>query len=251
MKDCIKTCFGANPKESPDFGKIGTECHVERLKNLIQTSGGEVLCGGVSEIDKSARYVPPTLIKGVSPDAPILKEEIFGPVLPILTFQDMDEAVEKANSIGDSALAMYIFSEDSANIEKALTQIESGGASVNTVFEQLTSELMPFGGKGASGYGKYHGKFGFDEFCHFRAVVRKSTLPGMRAAFAPLPVADKPVPDFVYTIAIKVTLGVLPGPVKRLMRQRTLRKMTKLALVAAAFWTFGPRIRECMEFVGA
>jgi len=250
LLESLKASYGADPKESPEYGRIVSQDHVERIQKLIETSGGEVLCGGVSQIDKSQRYIPPTIIKGVSMNAPIMKEEIFGPVLPILTYKTLDEALKVVNAM-DTPLAAYFFSQNKANIEKMLTDVESGGASVNTIMEHIFSESLPFGGKGASGSGKYHGHYGFEEFSHMRAVVRKSVLPGMRSSPLPAPKASAPTPDMVYTIASKVTIGILPRPLKRLMRQRMLRKVFKIAFAATVFWTLGPRIRQLMEMVGA
>merc|ERR1711879_851782 len=111
-------------------------------------------------------------------------------------------------------LAFYVYSENSQTIETALSAISSGGSCVNSSFEHLLGEEMPFGGKGESGMGYYHGKFGFDGFSHSRAVLYKSTLPGFNGPAFPLPDAKSPTPDFVYNLVVKMQLGVIPRSVK-------------------------------------
>lgn len=213
----VKKCFGDDPKASGDYGTIINERHVDRLSKLIDTSGGTVVCGGTKGVDKSARYVPPTIISKPKMDAPVMKEEIFGPVLPVIPYDDFEAALRTIKE-KETPLAFYIYSQSSKNVEAALTEIASGGSCVNSSLEQLLSEDMPFGGKGESGMGSYHGKFGFDELSHTRAVLRKSTLPGFRGPFVPLPDAGKPLPDFVYGIAVKMQLGFIPRSVKAFWR---------------------------------
>jgi len=213
MKDSISKSYGesgAKIASSGDYGKIVNERHVGRVKRLIETSGGEIVCGGTADINAEKLFVPPTIIKEPKNDSPLMNEEVFGPVLSVKTYKTLDEATKFINS-KETPLAFYAYSQDSANIEKMLTTVSSGGACVNTSLEQVMSETIPFGGKGASGMGCYHGKYGFDEFSHHRGVVRKSTLPGLRSPAFPLPNKDQPVPDFVYAIAVKFSsIGFLP-----------------------------------------
>jgi aldehyde dehydrogenase (NAD+) len=169
--------FAEGSKGNPNWGKIITQRHVQRLKRLIDTSGGEVVCGGSSDIDFEAQHVPLTVIKNVPPDAAILHEEIFGPVLPIVPVKSMGDAIQYVKD-REHPLALYIFSQDKQFQEKVLTECTSGGAAVNTCMEQINNKQAPFGGVGGSGMGQYHGKFGFDEFSHFRTVMYKTgTLP--------------------------------------------------------------------------
>merc|ERR1712136_523119 len=210
-KDIIKSSYG-DSKESPDWGRIVNERHVDRLQSLIETSGGNVICGGVDGIDRTDRFIPPTVISQPKLDAPIMQDEIFGPVLPVLSYKNLDAALDMVKG----------------------QERPSGGSCVNSSLEQLMGESMPFGGKGPSGMGCYHGKFGFDEFSHYRSVLRKSTLPLFRGPFAPLPSAKNPTPEFVYNLAIKITLGVLPRGLKSLMRRFPIGSVMKAALLAAA-----------------
>eukprot|EP00434_Breviolum_minutum_P000529 symbB.v1.2.000456.t1/scaffold11.1/size528188/5 len=200
-----------------DFGMIVNEKHVDRLENLIQTAGGTIICGGAEGIERKERFVPPTVIHNPKMDAPIMQEEIFGPVLPVLPYDDFETALKTIRS-KETPLAFYVFSQDSGNIEKALSTIQSGGVCINTVFEHLIPETLPFGGQGASGMGAYHGKFGFDEFSHKRAILVKSTLPGMRGPMIPLPEAGKPMPSWVYPLVMKLQFGFVPQSVKSCWR---------------------------------
>jgi len=231
-KDIIKSSYG-DSKESPDWGRIVNERHVDRLQSLIETSGGNVICGGVDGIDRTDRFIPPTVISQPKLDAPIMQDEIFGPVLPVLSYKNLDAALDMVKG-QETPLALYVYSETSKNVEKVLQECPSGGSCVNSSLEQLMGESMPFGGKGPSGMGCYHGKFGFDEFSHYRSVLRKSTLPLFRGPFAPLPSAENPTPEFVYNLAIKITLGVLPRGLKALMRRFPIGSVMKAALLAAA-----------------
>jgi len=187
--------FGVGSKTNPNWGNIINERHAERLKRLIDTSGGRVVCGGSEDVDTAAKHVPLTVINGVTTDSPIMHEEIFGPLLPVVTVKNMSEALRVVKD-RERPLALYIFSQDKVFQERALAECTSGGAAVNTALEQIANKQAPFGGTGGSGFGKYHGKDGFDEFSHYRTVLYKSgsnpTLP---------PVEQQPA--WLYDVALK------------------------------------------------
>merc|ERR1712136_322244 len=157
-KDIIKSSYG-DSKESPDWGRIVNERHVDRLQSLIETSGGNVICGGVDGIDRTDRFIPPTVISQPKLDAPIMQDEIFGPVLPVLSYKNLDAALDMVKG-QETPLALYVYSETSKNVEKVLQECPSGGSCVNSSLEQLMGESMPFGGKGPSGMGCYHDYIG-------------------------------------------------------------------------------------------
>jgi len=219
--------YGDKTKTTAHWGKMVNQRHTERVKQLIETSGGQVVLGGADQVDISAQYVPPTIIINPSMDSRVMQEEIFGPVLPVVRYKNIQDAINIVNS-KETPLALYVFSQNSANIEKVLNDCSSGGACVNSCLEQLLSNSIPFGGKGASGMGSYHGKFGFDELSHRRAVMRKTTLPGCRGPAFPLPTAEHGNPEAIAKFAIMMNTGILPE------NMRGAPTLVKYALMVAA-----------------
>jgi acyl-CoA reductase-like NAD-dependent aldehyde dehydrogenase len=173
----IESFYGADPERSPDFGRIVNDRHFERLSALMQD--GEIVVGG--KTDAAQRYIAPTIIDGVSWDHALMQEEIFGPILPVLDFDDL-EAVLAALESKPKPLALYFFSEDRDRQEQVLRRLSSGGACINDTFAQLLNLQLPFGGVGDSGMGAYHGKAGFETFSHRKSVVKRSTWldPGFK-----------------------------------------------------------------------
>jgi aldehyde dehydrogenase (NAD+) len=167
----LRRRYGKDPKGSPDFGRIVNERHAERIAALIAGGGyKEVTYGGDSSV--AERYVAPTVLSGVSPDAPVMQEEIFGPVLPLLTFTDIEEPIAQINA-GDKPLALYVFAKDDDVVERVLAETSSGGVSVNDTLMHFATGDLPFGGVGESGMGAYHGQTGFETFSHRKAVYRR------------------------------------------------------------------------------
>lgn len=168
----IATRYGADPRQSPDFGRIVNERHTERIAGLLDGAGYEAVAAG-GTVDVDARYIAPTIVTGVKPDAALMGEEIFGPVLPVLVFDDVSEPIAHLRA-GDHPLALYVFARSSA--DRVLAETTSGGACVNDAMLQVFPPSLPFGGVGESGYGSYHGKWGFDTFSHQRAVYRRPSF---------------------------------------------------------------------------
>ena len=165
----IQERYGDDPRSSPDFGRIVNTRHTARIQGLLEGGGYDAIAaGGTINVDE--RYVAPTVVTGVKPNAALMSEEIFGPVLPVLPFDDIAEPISHINA-GDHPLALYVFSK--ANAQRVLDQTTSGGACVNDAMLHIFPPSLPFGGVGESGYGAYHGKFGFDTFSHQRAVFRR------------------------------------------------------------------------------
>jgi aldehyde dehydrogenase (NAD+) len=193
-----KSCFGNGSKGNRNWGKIINSRHADRLKRLIETSGGEAVTGGAAEVDAEARHVPLTVLKGVKPESPIMHEEIFGPVLPVIPVKDMSEGIKIVNA-REKPLALYVFSQDTVSQERVLHECTSGGACVNTALEQLANKEAPFGGVGASGMGAYHGKKGFDEFSHHRTILYKT---GTNPTLPP----PEQHPEWLYDVMLKATV---------------------------------------------
>jgi aldehyde dehydrogenase (NAD+) len=171
----IRKAYGANLKDqssSPHLAHMVNARHTARIKHLLEDAtarGARTLDGG--GVDESTCFVQPTLLDQIPADAKIMEEEIFGPLLPIIGFADLDEVIAKVNE-GPKPLAFYIYSQSNANIEKTLTQITSGGACVNHSLMQFLQGNLPFGGVNNSGIGRAHGHYGFKEFSHERGVVK-------------------------------------------------------------------------------
>ncbi len=162
--------FGRDPRASKDFARIVTSRHAQRVAGLLDGHGYEVAVGG--QVDVEARYVAPTVLRGVSRDAAVMGEEIFGPVLPVLAFDDLTEVIDTINA-GDKPLALYLFTASDETVDRVVSGTSSGGLCVNDALSQLLVSELPFGGVGESGYGAYHGRAGFDTFSHRKAVLRR------------------------------------------------------------------------------
>ena len=162
--------FGDRPLDNPDYGKIINEKHFERILGLIAKE--KIICGG--ESDSSTLRIAPTVLTDVSWDDPVMGEEIFGPLLPVLTYSSLDEAIRTVES-HPHPLALYFFSEDKKAQKKVLDLCHFGGGCINDTIIHLATSAMPFGGVGESGMGGYHGMEGFKTFSHTRSIVDKKT----------------------------------------------------------------------------
>jgi len=180
MQAAIREFYGADPSQSPDYGRIIDQGHFDRIMGLLDS--GTVVAGGTG--DRSLRYIAPTLLDRVSASAPVMQEEIFGPLLPVLTYEHIGEAIALVNGL-PKPLALYLFSRNRPLQERILRETSSGGACFNDVVIQQTSDTLPFGGVGESGMGAYHGKAGFDAFSHQRSVVRRGFLFDMLLRYPP------------------------------------------------------------------
>jgi len=170
LKAVIESFYGADPKSSPDYPRIINDAHFNRVASLIDAD--KVVHGG--ETDASIKYISPTLMTNVTPDDPVMQQEIFGPVLPIIRITDVDEAIQFVND-REKPLALYVFAQDKAVVEKVLSRTTAGGVTVNHTILHLSNNALPFGGVGESGMGGYHGKWGFDTFSHLKPVLNKPT----------------------------------------------------------------------------
>lgn len=170
IKNQLHNFFGADAGASDNYGKIINEKQFDRLIKYF--ADGKIVHGGNS--DRSKLYVEPTLITDVSMDSAIMKEEIFGPILPILSFQDKEEALDII-SRNKNPLAFYIFTSSKEKEIAWLQSVPFGGGCVNNASWHLTNHNLPFGGRGFSGSGHYHGKYSFDTFSHKKSVMKTPT----------------------------------------------------------------------------
>jgi hypothetical protein len=166
----IESFYGADPQASPDYTRIVNDAHFHRIEKLLHN--GTVAHGGTADAD--TRYIAPTVLTGITRDDPVMGEEIFGPVLPVIAVDSLDEAIAFVNA-DDKPLALYSFSEHDADNDRVLAGATSGGACVNGTLMHISNPNLPFGGVGESGMGAYHGKIGFDTMSHRRSVLTRST----------------------------------------------------------------------------
>lgn len=163
----LQSFYGNDIKNSPDYARIVNNRHFHRLVSLFTEN--EVLIGGKSV--ESDLFIEPTLIKATG-ESKAMKDEIFGPILPIIEIESLDEAIRFIND-RDKPLALYLFSDDPTEKKQLINQVSAGGVCINDTIMHLVSPHLPFGGVGASGYGAYHGKFGFDLFSHHKTVLKR------------------------------------------------------------------------------
>ncbi|MCX6284750.1 MAG: aldehyde dehydrogenase [Bacteroidetes bacterium] len=180
MSRNITRYFGTNPKESKDFPRIVSESKTQRLAGFL--SKGKLIAGG--EADIHDRFISPTILDEIKPEDEIMQEEIFGPILPVMEFDDFSEVITYINN-HPKPLALYYFSEDKAKQSEVLAKTSSGGACINDVIIHIANANMPFGGVGNSGMGRYHGKYSFETFSHQRAVITKSTRTDVPVRYPP------------------------------------------------------------------
>ena len=170
MKNYIVNFYGTNPQESEDYPRIINERHFDRLTAFLDN--GNIVAGG--QTDKDDLYIAPTILDDIHWDSPIMQDEIFGPILPIITYEDLDLVIEQIND-RPKPLAFYAFTEKKAIGEHLLKVIDFGGGCLNDTITHFANLNLPFGGVGSSGSGAYHGKFSFDTFSHHKGVHKKST----------------------------------------------------------------------------
>jgi aldehyde dehydrogenase (NAD+) len=172
LAQTIKTFWGEQPEASADYGRIVNLRHHRRLQGLL-AGNGDVLIGG--QVDEAALYLAPTVLTNVPAAAPIMADEIFGPILPVLRVGSVDEAIRFIVE-RPKPLALYVFSSNEQTQQRVLAGTSSGSVAINHSLLQLTVPGLPFGGVGESGMGAYHGKHSFDTFSHRKAVLKKGTM---------------------------------------------------------------------------
>ncbi len=165
----ITEFYGKNPQNNPDYARIISDKQFDRLRDLLQE--GEIIVGG--QTDPGDRYIAPTLLDGVSLNSPIMQEEIFGPILPVVEYDKLEEAIAVVNQ-RPKPLALYLFSKDKQKQQRVLKETSSGGVCFNDTILHIGVSELPFGGVGTSGTGCYHGKATFDTFSHQKSVLEKS-----------------------------------------------------------------------------
>jgi len=180
--------YGPSPRQSKDYARIINENHFERLIKYLED--GTVLFGG--EHDKKDLYISPTLLSNVEQSSPVMQDEIFGPILPIIEFETMEDVIDRIRS-KPKPLSLYLFMDDKSVQEAILRNTSSGGVCVNDTVSHIVGSDLPFGGVGASGFGSYHGKASFDSFTHYKSVLKRSFSFDARMKYPPYQVELKKI----------------------------------------------------------
>ena len=180
IKLFITEFYGKEPSESPDYPRIINAANVERLEGLMRS--GNIISGGNTNV--SENYVAPTLIDNVKPGDLIMQEEIFGPVLPVIEYDNIDEIFPLINN-NPKPLSLYIFSKSRKLQKYIFNRTSSGNGAINDAIIQFSNPYLPYGGVGESGMGRYHGKSTFDTFSNFRAIMKKSNFPDIPLRYPP------------------------------------------------------------------
>lgn len=171
LKETIVEFYGENPELSSHYGRVINERHTERLSKLIDNS--KVVYGGI--VKKESKYISPTIMRNVSLNDPVMSDEIFGPILPVMTYKTIDQAINIIRGF-TKPLALYLFTSDKKMERMIIRNVTFGGGSINTTILHVASSKLPFGGVGHSGTGSYHGKAGFDDFSHKKSILKQPSL---------------------------------------------------------------------------
>ncbi len=186
IKKQIQIFYGDEPSASKSYARVINQKHFRRLLQLLES--GNILVGGETNLENL--YIAPTIIDRVSWQDKIMQEEIFGPILSVLEYTDLSEAIALVNR-QQKPLALYLFSNNKKNQERILQETVSGGVCINDTVMHLTVPSLPFGGIGTSGMGRYHGKAGFDNFSYQRGILNKSFLIDLKWRYPPYPEKKK------------------------------------------------------------
>ena len=182
MKSAITKFYGKDASESPDYGRIVNSQHFDRLADILFKERNQVVFGG--EIDRSDLYIEPTLLDKVSWNGAAMEDELFGPILPVLTYSNLGEAIHRVRSL-PKPLSAYMFTENEQAADYFIAQLPFGGGCINDTITHVGNANLPFGGIGPSGMNAYHGKYSFEAFTHAKAMMKKSTTIPMNLAFPP------------------------------------------------------------------
>jgi aldehyde dehydrogenase (NAD+) len=200
LKDWLYKYYGKDTAEqsaSPDFARVIDSRHYQRLKNLMTDclhNGAKIEAGAVP--DNGDLYVPPTILTQVQWNSAIMQEEIFGPILPVLEYRTMEEAIDRINRNGQP-LAVYIFSKNKKSIRTLFSMTQSGGGGINEVNIQFIHPNLAFGGTGSSGFGKAHGYFGFKAFSNERAFIKGTRWNPLKLLYPPFTGWKKKIIDIL------------------------------------------------------
>lgn len=180
LKQKITDFYGEYPQNSKNYARIINQQHFKRIVGLIDTK--KIVHGG--QVNAETLYIAPTILDYVSMDDAIMGEEIFGPILPIILYEKLENAIQLIQQ-NPNPLALYLFTRDSAVEKKVISEVPFGGGCINDVISQVMNEEIPFGGRGMSGMGSYHGKYGFNTFSHHKPIIHRKNWPDFALRYPP------------------------------------------------------------------
>jgi aldehyde dehydrogenase (NAD+) len=178
--DVLHEFYGEMRPDHKDYAHIINEKHFKRLQGYLKE--GNILFGG--DTDEESLFIAPTLMDEIPQGSKVMEDEIFGPILPIFTYQTIEEAIQKVCDRPDP-LALYLFSENQAIIDRVIARVPFGGGSINDTVSHLATSYLAFGGRGRSGMGSYHGAKSFETFSHHKSILRKHRRYGISLAYPP------------------------------------------------------------------
>jgi aldehyde dehydrogenase (NAD+) len=179
IKQSLQEFYGKNPLESPDYGRIIGKKHYQKLTELLT---GNIIIGG--ETDEDKLYIAPTVIDCVKWEDEVMQDEIFGPILPVIEYSDLDAVISQINS-RPKPLALYVFSQNQNLVDKVISETSSGSVCINDTIKQVAESSLPFGGVGDSGIGSYHGKASFDTFTHYKSILQRPFYIDVKVLYPP------------------------------------------------------------------
>jgi aldehyde dehydrogenase (NAD+) len=180
FKEKIIDYYGKEPQKSADFARIINEHHFTRIQNLINTD--KVVHGG--QVDPETLFIGPTIMDQVTLDDAVMGEEIFGPILPVLRFESLEDAIRIIKK-HPNPLSLYLFTRDKTTEKRVISEVSFGGGCINDVVSHVFNEEMPFGGRGTSGMGAYHGKYSFNTFSHYKGIIHRKNWPDFAIRYPP------------------------------------------------------------------
>lgn len=180
LQQAVTEMYGENPEESDSYGRIVNDRHFERLMKFV--GSGHTAIGGQANADD--RYIAPTVVTGVTADSPVMQEEVFGPILPVLRSDDLEQSIRFIRGL-DKPLSAYIFTNDKAAEARFLEKVSCGNVCINDTMMFMAVDELPFGGVGPSGMGNYSGEYGFKTFSHMKAVMKRGWWPDFSIRYAP------------------------------------------------------------------
>ncbi|OME81448.1 aldehyde dehydrogenase [Paenibacillus sp. FSL A5-0031] len=182
MKEVIQSFYGSSIQSNKDYGRIINQRQFDRLASILEQDKSSIVYGGGT--DREDLFIEPTILDGVSWDSAAMSEELFGPLLPVMEYQDMHEAIRMINA-HPKPLSLYLFTENKALEDEVMSRVSFGGGCINDTIMHVSNPYLPFGGVGSSGVGAYHGKYSFDLFSHQKSILKKSTKFELGLVFPP------------------------------------------------------------------